>query len=114
MPRILVVDDEPLIAMMLADWVLELGHELVGPAGSEAIARQLLETGSPDAAILDVSLSGGNSFALARTCRERGLPFAFATGHGKGDLPADFAGAEVLAKPFRFDNIKQLLAKLLS
>jgi len=113
LPRILIVDDEALIAALLSDWIVELGHEPVGPTAAEVAARQLIDSASPHAAILDVSLSGGDSFALARTCRERSIPFAFATGHGAGQLPPDLADTPMLAKPFTFDDLKQLLAKLL-
>jgi DNA-binding response OmpR family regulator len=112
-PRILVVDDEPLIAAMLADWIAELGHEPVGPASSEQSARALIEAGPLNAAILDVSLQSGDSFALAQACRERALPFAFATGHGRTALPLEFADAAVLAKPFDFQTVSALLSALL-
>ena len=113
LPRILIVDDEALIAALLSDWIVELGHEPVGPAAAEDAARQLIDSTSPHAAILDVSLSGGDSFALARTCRERSIPFAFATGYGKDRLPPDLADSPVLAKPFTFDDVQQVLANLL-
>jgi len=112
--RILIVDDEALIAALLSDWLVELGHEPVGPVAAEDAARQLIDSASPDAAILDVSLAGGDSFALARACRERSIPLAFATGHVKGRLPPDLADAPLLAKPFVFDDVQALLAKLLA
>ena len=58
MPRILVLDDEPLIAMMVEDWLMDLGHEIVGPAHSVASALSLLEQSAPDAAILEGAITG--------------------------------------------------------
>lgn len=113
MPRILIVDDEALIAALLCEWIVELGHEPVGPAAGEDAARKLIDSAPPDAAILDVSLAGGDSFGLARTCRERSMPFAFATGHGRDRLPPDLAETPVLPKPFTFDDVRELLATLL-
>ena len=98
---------------MLSDWISELGHEPVGPAATEDAARRLIESTALGAAILDVSLAGGDSFALARGCQERTVPFAFATGHDRGSVPADFADAPVLPKPFTFDDVQQLLIELL-
>jgi DNA-binding response OmpR family regulator len=111
--RVLVVDDEPLIAALLCDWLVELGHEPVGPASNEDAARRLIDSTPFDAAVLDVSLAGGDSFGLAAACRERSVPFAFATGHGRSKLPPDLADATILPKPFTFDDVRQLLADLL-
>lgn len=112
MHRILIVDDEPLIAAMLVDWVQELGCVAVGPATSQGEAHILIQQESPDAAILDVSLGSGDSFALATACREKSVPFAFATGHGRSALPAEFADAPVLGKPFDFQAVKELIEQL--
>ncbi|MEJ0098106.1 MAG: response regulator [Bauldia sp.] len=83
MPRILLLDDEPLIAMMVADWLAEIGCETVGPADSVASALGFLDGEPLDGAILDVWLGDEDSFPVADTLRRRGVPFAFATGHGR-------------------------------
>ena len=81
MARILIVDDEPLIAAMLEEWLSELGHVAVGPAHNLAQALELAGS-DVDAAIVDVSLGDDNSYPLAEALMARGLPFALATGHG--------------------------------
>src|SRR5665213_1531012 len=106
MPRILLLDDEPLIAMMMADWLTELGCETVGPADTVATALQLIEETGVDGAILDVSLGDGSSFAVAQALRRRGIPFAFATGHGADKLADGFADTLLLPKPFDFAAVK--------
>jgi CheY-like chemotaxis protein len=113
MARILILDDEPLISAMLADWLAELQHETVGPAATVEEAIHLVEGGAPDGAILDVSLRGGDSTGCAEALRQRGIPFAFATGHGRGGLPNGFEDALLLTKPFDFDDVRQVLARFL-
>ena len=74
MSRILIVDDEPMIAMMLADWVSELGHEAVGPSHNAHAALALIAESSPDAAIVDVSLGEGSGYPVAECLTERNIP----------------------------------------
>ena len=79
-PRILVLDDEPLISMLVEDWLTELGCEVVGPARSVEEGLDIAGSAELDAAILDVNLGGKNSFLVADALKQRGIPFAFATG----------------------------------
>jgi CheY-like chemotaxis protein len=113
MPRILVCDDEPLISMMLQEWLTELDCETVGPASSVQTALTLIENTPPDAAILDLSLGGEDSYSVAMDLRSRRIPFAFATGYADKALDTAFKGELVVAKPFDFEAIKSLLGKLL-
>jgi CheY-like chemotaxis protein len=110
---ILVVDDEPLIAMMIADWLGELGCRVVGPVGTAAAALELIEKGGLNGVLLDVTLGTGNSFDLADRAQVDGVPVGFITGHSKADLPPRLKGALVLSKPFMFDDFKSLIEKLL-
>ena len=110
MARILIVDDEPLIAMLAADWLDELGHVTVGPAFSLDDATPLVED-DLDGAILDVSLGAGTSFALAERLKARGVPFAFATGYSAEDLGR--GAVAVLAKPFDFESLSAVVGTLL-
>ena len=114
MPRILVLDDEPLIAAMLAEWLAECGCEPVGPAYTVVEALRFAETETLDGAILDVSLGEEDSLRVAGALGERGVPFAFATGYGAFDLPHPFQDAPVLAKPFDFEEIRTTVARLLA
>jgi len=112
MRRILILDDEPLIAMMVEDWLTELGFEPVGPANSVASALQLTNDQEIDGAILDVSLGGENCYEVAGILQQRNIPFAFATGRGAEDVDSRFQGVAVLTKPFEFETVKSLMGKL--
>ncbi len=112
-PRVLVVDDEPLIAMMVEEWLTDLQCETVGPAGSAKAALALIEGAELDGAILDVSLNGHDSFAVASALRERAVPFAFATGHASDRIEERFKDAPTLAKPYNFESMRKVVTTLL-
>ncbi|HMK41666.1 MAG TPA: response regulator [Methyloceanibacter sp.] len=114
MPRILVVDDEPLISMLVEDWLADLGCEVVGPARSVEDGLRFAGVGSLDGAILDVNLAGQNCFSVASVLQKRGIPFAFATGDGGVSVDSGFEDPILLAKPFNFDGVKAVLDKLLA
>ena len=114
MPRILVVDDEPLISMMVEDWLTELGCEVVGPVRSVADGIEFATAAALDGAIRDIRLGDGDSYPLARALLSRGIPFAFATGQGDGGLEADFKNQLVLIKPFDFASVQDVVGKLLA
>ena len=113
MPSILVLDDEPLISMLLEDWLAELGCETIGPVQSAQSALDMIARTAPDAAILDVTLQNENSYSVADMLRGRGVRFAFATGHGASTVAPRFKDAPVLAKPFDLSAVKGIVAKLL-
>lgn len=99
-PRVILVEDEALVAMMMEDLLTELGCEVVGSFGGLKPAMDWLSTQSdlPDGAVLDVNLGGEMVFPLARELRLRGVPFVFATGYGA--LPEDgFSETPLLHKP---------------
>jgi CheY-like chemotaxis protein len=112
-PRILVVDDEPLVSMLVEDWLVELGCEVVGPARSVEQGLDIAGSAQLDGAILDVNLGGNNSFAVAEALKQRGVPFAFTTGDGSIDEEAGFGDPILLSKPFDFEGVKTVLDKLL-
>jgi CheY-like chemotaxis protein len=112
-PRVLVVDDEPLIAMMVEEWLADLQCETVGPAASAKAALALIEGAEIDGAILDVSLNGHDSFAVAAALRERAVPFAFATGHASDRIEQQFKDAPTLAKPYNFESMRRVVTALL-
>ena len=113
MARILIVDDEPLIAMLAEGWLEDLGHQVVGPAHDLQSALKLTQE-PMDAAILDVSLGADKSYQVARLLRERNIPIAFATGHAPDALGPEFAGAMTLAKPFSFETFSHVLSEMIS
>jgi CheY-like chemotaxis protein len=111
-PHILVVDDEPLVSLLIADWLAELGYHVVGPVGRAHEAMQLIEEARLDGALLDINLGTGDSFTLADAVRAKGIPLAFITGHVAGAVPPRFKGSPVLSKPFEFDAMQEMVAGL--
>ena len=115
MPRILVLEDEPLIAMMLRSWLEEIACETIGPAHSVQSALDLLQGARLDSALLDVSLRDNEKcYPVASALRDRRVPFAFLTGYAAEDVDARFREAPVLSKPLEFEALKGAIAKLLS
>ncbi len=102
---ILIVEDEPLIAMMLEDFLDSLGHTVKGICESVAEAREAVEQGGFDLAILDVNLKGENIWAVASEMRARGIPFVIASGGHVDPPPAEFANVPMIDKPYTIDRI---------
>ena len=113
LPRMLLVEDEPLIAMMLEDFLQELDRRVVGSADCVSGALTLIEAGGIDAAIHDVNLRGGEkSWPVADALAERGIPFILATGGADDGVRQAHLGRPVLQKPFTMDGIERALARL--
>ena len=113
MACVLVVEDEPLIAMLVEEWLVELGHEAVGPVASVDAGIKLLGTRGFDAALLDVNLGSERSDAIADALAERKLPFALMTGGMADSLDARFAAQPKLLKPFKFEAVSAVMDTLL-
>ncbi|MES2987578.1 MAG: response regulator [Pseudomonadota bacterium] len=107
--RVLVVEDEPVVAMCLEDILEELGCVTVGPANRLSEGLKLAE-GELDAAILDINLGGERSNSIAELLRSRGVPFAFASGYGSA--PEGF-GAPMIEKPYRTADIARALSAIM-
>ena len=105
--RILVVEDEPLLAMDIAGQLEDAGAEVIGPAADVVEALGLIERYRFDAALLDANLDGTPVDAIAASLAARQVPFVFVTGYGRESLPDAFGDVDLLPKPF---NIGQLLA----
>ncbi|WP_423602930.1 response regulator [Sphingomonas sp. MS122] len=111
--RILIVEDEPLIAMMLEDFLNILGKQVAGVADSVATALPLVAAGGIDAAIVDVHLNGGEKcWPVADALAEAGIPFLVATGGGDDMIVDGHKHRPVLAKPFTMDAIEQAFGTL--
>jgi CheY-like chemotaxis protein len=110
--RVLVVEDESLIAMLIEDALDRLGCTLVGVASNLTEALGKAASLDFDVAILDVNLNGAPVFPLAEVLAARGVPFVFSTGYGASGVPAAFAAAPVLAKPFAEADVASALAAL--
>jgi DNA-binding response OmpR family regulator len=107
--RILVVEDEMLIGMLLEDMLTDMGHEVAAivPRLKDALAA--VERESFDLAVLDVHLHGESAFPVADALIAKGVPFIFATGYGERGLPENYRGRPVLQKPFARDDLDRLL-----
>jgi CheY-like chemotaxis protein len=110
--RVLVVEDEMMVSMLIEDMLSELGCEVVGPASRLDEAMALVKEAELDCAVLDVNLGGQPIFPLADMLRERGRPFAFATGYGDAGLRDVDRGSPVLQKPFREGDLARVLGEL--
>jgi CheY-like chemotaxis protein len=112
--RLLIVEDELLIALELQSIVEQLGGTVVGPAGSVEGALQLLSDTTPDAALLDVNLRERHVTPVAQACRDRSVPFALVTGYGRLELEEQLLqSAPRVGKPFDRRAIRNVLAILL-
>jgi CheY-like chemotaxis protein len=111
--RILVVEDEFLIRMLLEDMLSDLGYELAGVAGRVDEAAEMATSKDFDLAILDVNLDGHDVYPVADLIGKRGLPFMFVTGYGGRGLPDAYRGRPTLQKPFQLDELKKMLDRLL-
>jgi PAS domain S-box-containing protein len=111
--RILVIEDEPLVAMDVESSLTAAGCEVVGPAATLDHARLLIENASCDAVLLDVNLAGEPVDELATLLTRKNRPFAFVTGYGRDALPSGFRGAVVLGKPFGADQLLATVEVLL-
>ena|ERR1700754_3321120 len=109
---VLIVEDDPIIALDFEDTLLGFGVKTVRTAASVARALDLIEQRPPDFALLDVGLIRENSFAVAERLAALKIPFAFVTGYGSdARLPAALANKPRLPKPYSTDALKALLSK---
>ncbi|NML06291.1 response regulator [Sphingomonas sp. G-3-2-10] len=109
--RVLVVEDEPIVAMCLEDILDGLGCVTIGPASRLADGLALAQAGGLDAAILDINLGGERSTRIAEALRGGGVPFAFASGYGA--VPEGFENQPLIEKPYREADIQAALVRLL-
>jgi two-component sensor histidine kinase/DNA-binding response OmpR family regulator len=106
--RVMVVEDEALVALVLADQLAELGLSVVGPCSSVAEAKAIADKGEFEAAILDVNLGGELVYPVADLLSSRGIPFVFVTGYGRESIDRRFADAPVLEKPVELTSLQDV------
>src|SRR3954453_11263049 len=102
---ILIVEDEPLIAMMLEDFLDSLGHKVRGTCDTVKCALDEVEKGGFDLAILDVNLKGENVWPVATRLREKKVPFVIAAGGHVDPPPPEFDDAPIIEKPYTVDRV---------
>lgn len=112
-PRALIVEDETLVAMMIEDMLEALGYVTAFHATSVEDGLRYAQTGTFDAAILDINIIGGTSFSIAAMIEQRGIPFTFCTGYGRLGLPAEWENWRCVSKPFSLTQLATVLDEML-
>ena len=107
--RVLVVEDEALVAFQLEDMLAELGCDVVGPASRVGQALDLLGHEQVDAAVLDVNVAGELVYPVADALAAQGLPYIFATGYGASGLTARYRCRPILQKPFLQSDLRRAM-----
>ncbi len=107
--RILIVEDEPFIALTLEDMLFELGFVVAGCVADVPAALALIDREQIDGALLDVNLGTQKIDPVAALLAARDCPFVFTTGHGRTGVPAAYADRAVLQKPFGMDDLATIL-----
>ena len=112
-PRILIVEDEPLVSILIEDVLAEIGWDFVGPARSVSEALALAEVEALSAAVLDVNLDGMPVDPVSEALERRGIPYLLMTGYQRAELPLSLRHAPVLEKPFEpmtlLDAVRSLI-----
>jgi CheY-like chemotaxis protein len=114
--RVLVVEDEAAISLLLEDMLLDFGCQVIGPAARLAAALETLAREKVDLAILDVNVAGEPIYPVAEALAQRAIPFVFSTGYGSAGIRDAYRDRPVLQKPFAQNDLKQklLLARAVS
>jgi CheY-like chemotaxis protein len=107
--RILVVEDEAMISLLIEDMLEELGYDIVGPASRLDHALNHALQADIDVGLLDINVKGQVVFPVADVLEFRGIPFIFATGYGDSALPERFRGRPTLSKPFALEALGKAL-----
>lgn len=112
-PRVLVVEDEYLVALLVEDMLGSLGFEVKEIASNLSSATEAAQRGDFDVAILDVNLNGSLSNPVAEILMERNIPFIFATGYGRQGPHEKFSTTPALQKPFEEADLKRALSSVM-
>jgi DNA-binding response OmpR family regulator len=111
--RILVVEDEPLLAMLIEESLVELGHEVVASAATVEQALEAIDDRAIDLALLDFTLADeADAVPVAERLRDRGIPFGYLTGHRSLPLGMGVPKAPLITKPFTLDQLDGALREM--
>ena len=110
--RVLIVEDELLLAILLEGMLVELGHQVVTTAANVQAALNAVETETFDLAVLDIRLHGGSIGPVAELLAAKRLPFIFATGYGWEGVPEPYRDRPVLQKPFTAADLQRAIDSL--
>ena len=109
--RVLIVEDEFLVAMLLEDLLTEMGHQVIGTFAQVDEAMKFANQADVNFAILDINLAGATSFPVAEILRRRGIPFLFASGYGSTGLASPFENELTLQKPYEPAELERVIAE---
>jgi CheY-like chemotaxis protein len=112
--RVLVVEDEPMIRLLLDDMLADLGYTMVAEAGRLDEALTLAKDGEFDVAILDVNLNGQPITPVVEILNARAVPFVFVSGYARRGIPEEHSNIPLLQKPFQPDGLARALAAIAS
>lgn len=111
--RLLIVEDESLIAILIEEGLTQFGYDIVGPAPRLAQAMEMARSADVDGAVLDINVRGEPIYPAASILAERGIPFVFITGYNVGEVDERFRDRPVLRKPFTTEDLRKCLDKVL-
>lgn len=112
MTRVLIVEDEELIGMLLEEMLINRGFEVVGRATTLEQSHTMVSCAQVDVALLDISLHGQPVFPVAQELRLRNIPIVFTTGYGAAGLPSEWRDYPVFCKPYNMQELTVTLAQL--
>jgi PAS domain S-box-containing protein len=107
-PRVLLVEDEALVAMMIGENLTEFGFQVIGPVATASEALAAARANHFDAAVLDINLGDGPVYAVAEILAKRGVPFVFVTGYDADSVDPRFSGVPILQKPIERDTLQKV------
>lgn len=107
--RVLVVEDEALVALLLENMLIELGHSVIGPVARLSKALEMAQREELDIAILDVNIQGQETYAVAEALVARKIPFVFATGYDPERLRERYRDSPVLQKPYMQTDLQKMI-----
>ena len=110
--RVLIVEDEPVLALGLRRFLTAKDFEIVGCAGSVEKAIAVMEEIECDVAVLDVNLRGQSAVPLAEAFRKRGKSIILMSGYSRSDLPSELSGVPFLLKPFDPNELVAVILKI--
>lgn len=112
--RILIVEDSLVVSVFAVEALEELGCKIAGPAHNLAVARELAESETLDAALVDIRIRGEKSFAICDILAARGVPFVLTSGYADWPIPERWSDSLQLPKPFKVEDLELALLELLT
>jgi CheY-like chemotaxis protein len=109
--RVLLVEDEMMVALLLETMLTDLGHRVVGPVARLEEGLEMVEREAIDLAVLDVNINGNEAYPIAAVIEARGIPFIFATGYGSTGLHPAYSDRPVLQKPYRSCDLEAAIGR---